>query len=210
MFSSSSRGFLFLSFSLTHSSCWRPVILHYRLLVCAQSLFCFGGGWPLHKVQFLIVCIPLQIQIVCFQISSPRVFLRVLLHSLLRCSCSLGLGFLVPLLHSGAFHNLSPSFRRFGVPCFAWVLVRSFLMNSPLHRATAVLWVIPLQAATNCFRGPHFILFRSSVKNLSCACLAIHGTIQTTCNHNNYSAIAISTLYKPPQHPLSLFHPAVS
>jgi hypothetical protein len=29
-------------------------------------------------------------------------------------------------------------------------------------------------------------------------------------NTNNYSAIAISVLYKSPQHPLSLFLPAVS
>jgi hypothetical protein len=42
---------LTLSFSPTR---WRPVLLHYRLLLRMQTLFRFGGGRTLHNVQFLM------------------------------------------------------------------------------------------------------------------------------------------------------------
>jgi hypothetical protein len=95
-------SFPFFSNSLTHSSCWRPVILHYWLLLCARSLFRFGGGRPLHKVQYLVVSNPLETPI-----SNLRAFLMVLLNSLFCHRCSLRPLSLNPLLHSGPFHSLS-------------------------------------------------------------------------------------------------------
>jgi hypothetical protein len=50
----------------------------------------------------------------------------------LKCTCSSTLWLLMPLLHSGPIHNLSPSFRRFGVPHFAWFPVQSFLTTFSL------------------------------------------------------------------------------
>jgi hypothetical protein len=60
----------------------------------------------------------------------------------------------MPLLHSGHFHSLSPSFLRFGVPRFAWSLVQSFLTTFSLHHATVARLVVFLPVTVNLFRGP--------------------------------------------------------
>jgi hypothetical protein len=100
--------------------------------LCTMFLFCFGGGWPLHKVQSLILCMLFEIPNARFTNSSPKAFLLnssdVLLilrrssHLIpeificsLPCSCCFRPRFHMPLLHSGPFQCLIPDVRPFGV-----------------------------------------------------------------------------------------------
>jgi hypothetical protein len=60
----------------------------------------------------------------------------------------------MPLLHSGPFQRLSPSFLRFGVSRFAWSSAQSFLTISSLCHATVARLVVLLPVTVNRFRGP--------------------------------------------------------
>jgi hypothetical protein len=62
----------------------------------------------------------------------------------------------MPLLHFGPFHSLSPSFRRSGVPRFAWFLVQSFLTTFSMRHAAVARLVVFLPVTVNFFRGPQF------------------------------------------------------
>jgi hypothetical protein len=53
----------------------------------------------------------------------------------------------MPLLHSGPFHSLSPSFRRFGVSRF---------LTFSLRHATLAQWVILLPATVSLFWDPQY------------------------------------------------------
>jgi hypothetical protein len=53
-----------------------------------------------------------------------------------------------------AFHSLSPSFLRFGIPRFPWPLVQSFLTTFSLRHATVAQLVVFLPVTVNLFRGP--------------------------------------------------------
>jgi hypothetical protein len=57
------------------------------------------------------------------------------------------------LLYSRHFHSLSPSFRRFGIPCFAWFLIQFFLTTFSLRHATVARLVIFLPATIHLFHG---------------------------------------------------------
>jgi hypothetical protein len=63
----------------------------------------------------------------------------------------------MPLLHSGPFHSLSPSFNRFGVPRFAWFLVQSYLATFSLRHAAIARLVFFLPVTFDPFRGPQFL-----------------------------------------------------
>jgi hypothetical protein len=60
------------------------------------------------------------------------------------------------LLHSGPFYSLSPSFRRFGVPRFAWFLVQSFLASFSLRHATVARVVVFMQTAADFLLDPRY------------------------------------------------------
>jgi hypothetical protein len=114
--------------------------------------FRFRGGRPLHKFHFLISRNPLDLPTARFPIYSPRVSLRVLLNSLLLCSCSLWPRFLIPFLRSGFGWCLLPNVCIFTVPRTTLALVRFSPMTFPLRRATFARWVVALPAAVNFFR----------------------------------------------------------
>jgi hypothetical protein len=83
-----------------------------RPLHNAQSMtFLSGGDRPLYKIQFLIFRNPLEILVARFENSDPKAFLSDFfdVHSILRRSCHLLPGFLMPLLRSGNFQRLFPN-----------------------------------------------------------------------------------------------------
>lgn len=78
--SPSFKGFLifFLFPTVGHNpwSSWRSHISGFSYTNAGSRVFFhFGGCQPLHEVQFLIFCNPLEISTARFMISSPMVFL---------------------------------------------------------------------------------------------------------------------------------------
>jgi hypothetical protein len=112
--------------------------------------FCFGGSRPLHNVRSLTSRSLTEDPTICFTISSPRPYLKILLSvlSFLRCSSCLEFWFLIPFLHSGPFQHL------FSSVCPSWVLGTTLSLPCPLRHATPAQWVIPLQTVANFLWDP--------------------------------------------------------
>jgi hypothetical protein len=66
----------------------------------------------------------------------------------------------MPLLHSGHFHCLSPSFLHFGLPRFVWFLLQSFLTTFSLRYASVARLIVYLPVAVNLFHGSQFSWIR--------------------------------------------------
>jgi hypothetical protein len=138
------------------------------------------GADPLHKVQFLIFCNPLDSLVARFMNSNPKAFLsntskvlsilrrscrpvpRFFIHLLLHSFC-LRPWNIMPLLHSGLFHRLFPNIYPFRVFCtiLSWLYL---LRSCPLSCATFVWWVISLWATYNSSRYLQFPWIRLFLK----------------------------------------------
>jgi hypothetical protein len=139
------------------------VLPHFRLLLryIACRFFRFGGGQPLHNVQFLISRNLLDIPTAHFLISSPRVFLSVLLNAILLRSCGLRPRFLIPFFHSGFGWCLHPNLRLCEVLDAISTLPWPWRPCS-LRRVIPVRRVIFMPTTTNFFRDPEFPRVRTS------------------------------------------------
>jgi hypothetical protein len=144
--------------------------------LCAVYFFRFGGGRPLHKVQFLILCSPKVHLAILFAISSPKVFLssssdalsilrrsshlipELLIRSLPRSCCLRPLS-PMPLLHSGSFQILILDVRPYGV--LGATLSWSYLLRPcSLRHATFARCIISLRATANSFRDSRLAWIR--------------------------------------------------
>jgi hypothetical protein len=178
---------LTLSFSLS-SMRWRLVLLHYRLLLRMQTLFRFGGGRPLHNVQFLMfrnttddpytsflncrsmafpktsVLFPILSSRGCCLLLHPPLLLTVFL-CFLRCRGSSTSRLCMPFSHSWPFHRLFSSVHPLRV--FGAILS---LTKFPSRRATPARRVMFLPAANTC-RRPQFAWVQDFLKMF----LLLHG-----------------------------------
>jgi hypothetical protein len=145
------------------------------LTPCAASFCALVGVDPLHSVQFLFVCNSTHDLTTRFTVSSLKFFpkIRPGVFSFLRHNCRPALGSFIPMLPSGSTRHIFPGVRSLWAPVAALFSARPFVTKSPLRRATAAQRVVPLGSATNCFRGPHFIVFRSCVQK----CLLSRATV---------------------------------
>jgi hypothetical protein len=122
--------------------------------VCS-FFFYFVGGWPLHNVQSLILCSPVEVLTMCFVISSSVTCLKVLLSVLLlpRHNHSSWPWSLIPLMHSGCAWRLFPNIHLLGVPV-ATLSLRGPWRLCPSCVAGEVQQIVPLPAVANFFWDP--------------------------------------------------------